>query len=47
MPELPEVETIKNVLVKIVNGHKINKIDVYRKGTIEGDADEFIKGLTG
>ncbi len=47
MPELPEVETIKNVLVKIVNGHKINKIDVYRKGTIEGDANEFIKGLTG
>lgn len=47
MPELPEVETIKNVLSKIVIGHKINKIDVIRKATIEGDSDTFVKELTG
>lgn len=46
MPELPEVETIKNVLSKIVIGHKINKIDIYRKTTIEGDPEEFVKELT-
>ncbi len=47
MPELPEVETIKNVLRKIVIGHTINKIDVYRKTTIEGDSNEFISSLEG
>ena len=46
MPELPEVETIKNVLSKIVIGHKINRIDIYRKTTIEGDPEEFFKELT-
>ena len=45
MPELPEVETVKNVLLPIVKDRTINKIDVYRKGTIEGDADEFISSL--
>ena len=47
MPELPEVETIKNVLSKIVVGHTIKKIDVYRKTTIEGDSNEFIYSLEG
>ena len=47
MPELPEVETIKNVLSKIVVGHTIKKIDVYRKTTIEGDSNEFISSLEG
>ena len=45
MPELPEVETIKNVLTPIVVGNKITKIDVYRAKTIEGDANEFVKEL--
>ena len=45
MPELPEVETVKNVLLPIVKDRTIYKIDVYRKGTIEGDVDEFISSL--
>ena len=45
MPELPEVETVKNVLLPIVKNRTIYKIDVYRKGTIEGDVDEFISSL--
>ena len=47
MPELPEVETIKNVLTPIVKDRIINKIDVFRKGTIEGDDKQFVKELTG
>ena len=47
MPELPEVETVKNVLLPIVKGRTILKIDIYRKGTIEGDADEFVSSLEG
>ena len=47
MPELPEVETIKNVLSKIVIGKTIKSIDVYRNLTIEGDASEFKKSLIG
>jgi formamidopyrimidine-DNA glycosylase len=45
MPELPEVETIKNVLSKIVIGNTIKSIDIYRKGTIEGDSDLFASEL--
>ncbi len=47
MPELPEVETIKNVLSKIVIGKTIKSIDVYRNLTIEGDVNEFKKSLVG
>ena len=46
MPELPEVETVKNVLLPIVKGRKIIKIDVYRAKTIEGNVDEFVSLLT-
>ena len=46
MPELPEVETVKNVLSPIVINHKIVKIDVLRKSIIKNDSvDEFVKGL--
>ena len=47
MPELPEVETVKNVLVPIVTNRQILKIDVLRKGQIEGDIKEFISNLQG
>ena len=47
MPELPEVETVKNVLIPIVKNRKILKIDVLRAGQIEGDVDEFISNLQG
>ena len=46
MPELPEVETVKNVLLPIVKGRKIISIDVLRKSTIHGDIDEFNNVLT-
>ena len=46
MPELPEVETVKNVLLPIVKGRKILSIDVLRKSTIHGDIDEFCLALT-
>ena len=47
MPELPEVETIKNVLKPIVVGNIITKIDVLRESTILGDKDKFVKSLVG
>lgn len=47
MPELPEVETVKNVLIPIVKGRKILKIDVLRAGQIEGDIKGFISNLQG
>lgn len=47
MPELPEVETVKNVLIPIVRDRKILKIDVLRSGQIEGDCKEFISNLQG
>ena len=47
MPELPEVETVKNVLSGIVKNRKILKIDIYRDKTIEGDSKKFAKELVG
>lgn len=47
MPELPEVETVKNVLKPIVINRKITKIDVLRMGQIEGDTKEFVSNLQG
>ena len=47
MPELPEVETVKNILLPIVKDHKILKIDVLRSSTIEGDVSEFVSNLQG
>lgn len=46
MPELPEVETIKNVLKTIVINKKIIKIDVLRDSTIVGDTNLFVSSLT-
>ena len=45
MPELPEVETVKNVLIPIVKGRTIKQIDVLRNSTIHGDIDEFKNAL--
>ena len=47
MPELPEVETVKNVLIPIIKDRKILKVDVLRSSTIEGDINEFISNLQG
>ena len=45
MPELPEVETVKNVLKELTLGKTIRSVDVLRKQTIENDVDEFTKSL--
>ncbi len=47
MPELPEVETVKNILLPVVKGRKIIKIDVLRSSIIEGDINEFVSNLQG
>ena len=45
MPELPEVETVKNILKPLVINLKINDIEVLRKTTIQGDVDTFVHSL--
>lgn len=45
MPELPEVETIKNVLRPIVVGNKIKNIEILRPSTILGDVEIFKNSL--
>ena len=45
MPELPEVETVKRVLEKIVIGRKITNIEVLRNSSIHGDIPTFINEL--
>jgi len=47
MPELPEVETIKNILKTVFIGKKITKVDVLRKSTILGDVKDFIASVEG
>ena len=47
MPELPEVETVKNVLKELTLGKAIKSVDVLRKQTIDGDADVFASSLAG
>ena len=47
MPELPEVETVKNVLIPIVKNQTITGIDVLRVSTIHGDIEEFKSTLIG
>lgn len=46
MPELPEVETIKNILKQEVIGKTIAHIEIIRKKTILSDVNDFIKSLT-
>lgn len=45
MPELPEVETVKNILKELTLGKTISGVDVLRKQTIEGDSEQFTKKL--
>ena len=45
MPELPEVETVKNVLLPIVKDRKILSVEVLRKSIVNGLDKEFISFL--
>ncbi|NLB48721.1 MAG: bifunctional DNA-formamidopyrimidine glycosylase/DNA-(apurinic or apyrimidinic site) lyase, partial [Erysipelotrichia bacterium] len=47
MPELPEVETIKNVLLPIVKNRKILGVEILRKSVVYGLKEEFIEFVTG
>ena len=41
MPELPEVETVRRGLQKLVLGQKIARVEVLYPKMIVGDADDF------
>ena len=45
MPELPEVETVKNVLKELTLNKTIKNVEVLRAQTIEGNSKEFINNL--
>lgn len=46
MPELPEVETVRRGLQKLVLGQKIARVEVLYPKMIVGDADDFKAKLT-
>ncbi len=41
MPELPEVETVKNILLPLVKGKTIKKVDIFYDNLIKSDINEF------
>ena len=47
MPELAEVETVRNTLKKSLLGHRINKVEVFYQPIIENDLNTFKKALEG
>ncbi|MCQ2743101.1 MAG: DNA-formamidopyrimidine glycosylase [Bacilli bacterium] len=47
MPELPEVETVKNILSQVVVGKTIKHIEIFRPKTVITNNQEFIDCLTG
>lgn len=47
MPELPEMETYKNLLQLKIAGHTINSVEVNREKSINSSVSDFIKELVG
>jgi formamidopyrimidine-DNA glycosylase len=47
MPELPEVETVKNDLAPIVTGRTIERVEFLKPRTLNGDPQEFARGVDG
>ena len=47
MPELPEVETVKNVLAHVFINRTIEKIEVLRSSSVHGDVTTFVRTLEG
>lgn len=45
MPELPEVETVKRILIKELRGHKITKISSNYPEMVEQDYNYFVESL--
>ena len=46
MPELPEVETVKRVLLPIVKGRTIIKIDINRATIVDNKSEQFLSYYT-
>ena len=47
MPELPEVETVRRGLEKLILGKKIASLDIRYPKMIKTDLDQFQKELPG
>lgn len=47
MPELPEVETVRRGLTRLVGHAKISTVDVYYEKMVSPEADQFKKMLAG
>lgn len=47
MPEIPEIETVKNHLVQKVQGKTIGQVVVNREKSLNVPAEEFIRAVTG
>lgn len=47
MPELVEVETTRRDLSKIIEGKKIDKVEVYLDKIVYNKSEEFVKGTQG
>ncbi len=45
MPELPEVETVKNIILPLVKGKTIDHVEVYFNKLVLSDLDEFKEKL--
>ncbi len=45
MPELPEVETVKNTLLPYIKNQTIDHVEILRSVTVEGDENEFVSTL--
>lgn len=45
MPELPEVETVKNTILPLIKDKTISKIDIFYERLIQSDIKEFKKEL--
>ncbi|QVK20559.1 DNA-formamidopyrimidine glycosylase [Mycoplasmatota bacterium] len=45
MPELPEVETVKETLKKVILGSRITSVDIYYGNIIKTSKEEFVKSI--
>lgn len=45
MPELPEVETVKNTLIPLVTNKTITKVDIFYDRLIQSNIDDFRKNI--
>lgn len=43
MPELPEVETVKNILLPLIKGKTIKKVDIFYDNLIKSNINDFKK----